>query len=121
MAKDSEAADQLNWAQDVLKHVNYMQNRWGKHYDVAKDAVYSPEDIARAAGIVAYELEQRSVASPEEFNKVKRQLTASKAREAKAQKQVEKLREELGDSQQEVQELGLAIDQLNEKVDELSQ
>lgn len=110
--------DPLAWAEEVLDHVHTMQTRWGKHYDVGRDSVYFPADIADAAGIILIELRSRSEITPEDLTKVKRQLTASKAREGKKQKQVDKLREELGDAQQEIQELGLAYDQLRESSEE---
>jgi len=102
--------DPVGWAEGVLKHIHDEQTRWGRQYSVATDRVYPPSDIAQAAGIIMLEMETRSTITPEELTKVKRQLTASKARETKAGKKLAKVREELSESQQELQNLGLELD-----------
>jgi chromosome segregation ATPase len=85
----------LDWAETVLEHVGKQKLKWGKLYEVGKDAVYSADDIARAASIVFVELKESKGVSKADLTNANRQLAASKAREARAKKKIANLEEKL--------------------------
>jgi len=84
--------DPLGWAKGVLEYIAAQKVRWGKMWSVNTDRLYHADDIAEAAGIVMQELVKKSDITQEEHTLVKRQLTASKAREAKMKKAIGKLK-----------------------------
>lgn len=101
----TEEDARLQWGKDVIAHVHREQTRWGRMYDPAKDRKYTTKDIVDAAGLLLIVVDERPAITQEELTLVKRQLTASKARETKAQNKVNALRAQVGELEELVEEL----------------
>jgi septal ring factor EnvC (AmiA/AmiB activator) len=81
-------------AKAIVQDVLEGRMRFGEMYGLG---TFSPSQILNALVELHEEGLLLADANSEELTKVKRQLTASKAREAKLKKQIEKLKEEKGD------------------------
>lgn len=100
-----EANENLDRARAIIEHVGRESLRWGKLYDITKDPTFSARDITEAAATLMVEFDERSAIKPEELTKLKRQLTASKAREGKLKKQIAQLKQRLTSKDETMEDL----------------